>query len=101
MKLIGAVPESRVSDRRSSQARHHHRAVYTTALLQAVADKLIPGISTSVRILLVSQVEDTSYALLDEDKDTTVLQHVIHGDKKRADAMKEFDCTCSIYFILS
>ncbi|KAI0761905.1 P-loop containing nucleoside triphosphate hydrolase protein [Irpex lacteus] len=62
-----------------------------STLLQAIADKLIPGISTSVRILLVSQVEDTSYALIDEDKNTTVIQHVIRGDKKRTDAMKEFD----------
>ncbi|KAI0091739.1 P-loop containing nucleoside triphosphate hydrolase protein [Irpex rosettiformis] len=62
-----------------------------STLLQAIADKLIPGISTSVRILLVSQVEDTNYALLDEDAHTAVLQHVIHGDRKRTDAMKEFD----------
>lgn len=62
-----------------------------TALLQAIADKLIPGISTGIRILLVSQVQDTSNALLSEDGDTSVLQHVIHGDKKRTEAMKEFE----------
>ncbi|KAI0704339.1 P-loop containing nucleoside triphosphate hydrolase protein [Cytidiella melzeri] len=62
-----------------------------STLLKAISDKLIPGIGASIRILLVSQVEDTSYALLDEDKDATVLQHVVHGDRQRTDAMKEFD----------
>ncbi|KAI0343208.1 P-loop containing nucleoside triphosphate hydrolase protein [Trametopsis cervina] len=62
-----------------------------STLLQAIADKLIPGISNGIRILLVSQVQDTSNALLSEDGDTSVLQHVIHGDKKRSEAMKEFE----------
>jgi ATP-binding cassette, subfamily F, member 3 len=62
-----------------------------SALLQAIADKLIPGISSAVRILLVSQVEDTNYALHVEDDSVTVLQHVVRGDKQRTDAMKEFE----------
>lgn len=61
------------------------------ALLKAIANKLIPGISTSVRMLLVAQVEDTSDALEDIDKDASVLIHVIKGDKARTEAMKEFD----------
>ena len=65
-----------------------------TALLQAIADKLIPGLSPSLRIVLVSQVEDSSRALDSSlPDDVSVLQHVIHGDAKREAAMQEFNCT--------
>ncbi|EIM83035.1 P-loop containing nucleoside triphosphate hydrolase protein [Stereum hirsutum FP-91666 SS1] len=62
-----------------------------STLLQAVSQKLIPGISTAVRILLVSQVEDTSDALEDINRDASVLIHVVRGDKERTEAMKEFE----------
>ncbi|KII94954.1 hypothetical protein PLICRDRAFT_660687 [Plicaturopsis crispa FD-325 SS-3] len=65
-----------------------------STLLQAIADKLIPGISSSLRILFVSQVMDSARAATFEDgndEDVSVLQHVIGGDKQRLEAVKEFD----------
>lgn len=58
-----------------------------TALLRAIADGLVPGISAPVRVLLLGQVQE------DEDKDRdatassspdeTVLEHVLRSDKLR------------------
>jgi len=46
------------------------------ALLQAIADRLIPGIPSSLRITVVSQIVEDS----PPDKDTrTVLEHVLAG----------------------
>lgn len=68
------------------------------ALLQAIADKLIPGLGHSLRIVLVSQVTDSARAfeaMLNADgtpaANLSVLQHVIRGDTKRAEAMREFN----------
>ncbi|THZ00308.1 ABC transporter domain-containing protein [Aureobasidium pullulans] len=57
------------------------------ALLRAIADGLVPGISAPVRVLLLGQVQE------DEDKDRnttvssspdeTVLEHVLRSDKLR------------------
>lgn len=71
---------------------------FPAALLQAIADKLIPGIGKALRIVLVSQVTDSLRAS-DEAaalsslslNDLSVLQHVVRGDVKRAQAMKEFE----------
>ena len=95
---IGMALESQVRARWTSGS-----IVYSdftsTALLQAIADKLIPGLPHSLRIVLVSQVTDSARALgvvLDEAgkpvEELTVLQHVIQGDIKRAHAMREFNC---------
>ena len=59
-----------------------------TALLQAIADKLIPGLGKSLRILLVRQIEDGLQVA--ESEDESVLQHVVKGDKERMKAMDEF-----------
>jgi ATP-binding cassette subfamily F protein 3 len=48
-----------------------------STLLVALADKLIPGLSTSIRILLLSQVEDAARA--GEKSGVSVLEHVIAG----------------------
>ncbi|KAJ7437118.1 P-loop containing nucleoside triphosphate hydrolase protein [Mycena galericulata] len=63
-----------------------------STLLTAIADKLIPGLSPSIRILLLSQVEDSARAT-----DTPgvcsikVLEHVVKGDKERQAAVEELD----------
>jgi ATP-binding cassette subfamily F protein 3 len=48
-----------------------------STLLTALADKLIPGLSTTIRILLLSQVEDSARA--ESKPGVTVLEHVIAG----------------------
>ncbi|KAH8102112.1 P-loop containing nucleoside triphosphate hydrolase protein [Cristinia sonorae] len=60
-----------------------------STLLQAVADKLIPGLSKSLGVLLVSQIEDGTQ--VSESEEETVLQHVVKGDKERMKAMREFE----------
>lgn len=52
-----------------------------STLFTAIADKLIPGINPSIRILLLSQVEDSSRA--SQDESLSVLEHVVRGDKER------------------
>lgn len=65
------------------------------ALLQAIADKLIPGLNKSLRVLLVSQIEDGTRVTSDSE-DETVLQHVVKGDKERMNAVEEFEGMFSI-----
>lgn len=52
-----------------------------STLLTAIADKLIPGINPSLRILLLSQVEDSTRS--SQDTSLSVLEHVVRGDKAR------------------
>lgn len=52
-----------------------------STLFKALADKLIPGLNPSTRILMLSQVEDTVRAA-EEDQTVSVLEHVIRGDKE-------------------
>ncbi|GAA6005938.1 hypothetical protein JCM11491_004066 [Sporobolomyces phaffii] len=52
-----------------------------STLFTALADKLIPGINPSIRILLLSQVLDSTRA--SEDESLSVLEHVVRGDKDR------------------
>ncbi|KAM0747556.1 P-loop containing nucleoside triphosphate hydrolase protein [Meredithblackwellia eburnea MCA 4105] len=60
-----------------------------STLLTAVADKLIPGIGAGIRILLLSQVEDSERASKEEQaaggqgRTVSVLEHVVRGDKER------------------
>ncbi|KAJ7126423.1 P-loop containing nucleoside triphosphate hydrolase protein [Mycena crocata] len=63
-----------------------------STLLTAIADKLIPGLSPSIRILLLSQVEDSARAT-DEPgvASINVLEHVVKGDKERQAAVEELD----------
>jgi len=56
------------------------------ALLQAIADRLIPGIPSSLRITVVSQIVEDS----PPDKDTrTVLEHVLGGHVQLQHAIAE------------
>ncbi|KAL0956788.1 hypothetical protein HGRIS_002907 [Hohenbuehelia grisea] len=64
-----------------------------STLLQCIADKLIPGIGKSLRVVLVSQVTDSARAsevLGNAGNDPSVLQHVVQGDAERTTAMSEF-----------
>ncbi|KAJ7693913.1 P-loop containing nucleoside triphosphate hydrolase protein [Mycena rosella] len=63
-----------------------------STLLSAIADKLIPGLSPSIRILLLSQVEDSARATDNPGAESiSVLQHVVKGDKQRQAAVEEFE----------
>ncbi|KAF8213955.1 P-loop containing nucleoside triphosphate hydrolase protein [Mycena galopus ATCC 62051] len=61
-----------------------------STLLTAIADKLIPGLSPSIRILLLSQVEDSARAT-ESVGAINVLEHVVKGDKERQAAVEEFE----------
>ncbi|TCD63191.1 hypothetical protein EIP91_005858 [Steccherinum ochraceum] len=60
-----------------------------STLLQSIADKLIPGLNKSLRVLLVAQIEDGIQVV--ESEEESVLQHVVKGDRERMKAMKEFE----------
>ncbi|KAJ6561577.1 P-loop containing nucleoside triphosphate hydrolase protein [Mycena vulgaris] len=63
-----------------------------STLLSAIADKLIPGLSPSIRILLLSQVEDSARATENPGVESiNVLEHVVKGDKERQAAVEEFE----------
>ncbi|KAJ7129275.1 P-loop containing nucleoside triphosphate hydrolase protein [Mycena epipterygia] len=63
-----------------------------STLLTAIADKLIPGLSPSIRILLLSQVEDSARATDSAGIDSiNVLEHVVKGDKERQAAVEELE----------
>ncbi|KAJ6616249.1 P-loop containing nucleoside triphosphate hydrolase protein [Mycena sp. CBHHK59/15] len=62
-----------------------------STLLTAIADKLIPGLSPSIRILLLSQVEDSARATdVLGVSSVNVLEHVVKGDKERQASMEDF-----------
>ncbi|ORY88253.1 P-loop containing nucleoside triphosphate hydrolase protein [Leucosporidium creatinivorum] len=52
-----------------------------SSIFTALSEGLIPGLSPSLRILLLSQVEDSTRA--SEDDSISVLEHVVRGDKQR------------------
>ncbi|KAI5479106.1 Iron complex transport system ATP-binding protein [Pseudohyphozyma bogoriensis] len=58
-----------------------------STLLKAISDKLIPGLGNSIRILLLSQIEDATRAATEEGG--SVLDHVVRGDKERLKAVEE------------
>jgi ATPase subunit of ABC transporter with duplicated ATPase domains len=63
-----------------------------STLLTAIADKLIPGLSPSIRILLLSQVEDSARATDTPGVESiNVLEHVVKGDKERQAAVEELE----------
>ncbi|KAF9491905.1 P-loop containing nucleoside triphosphate hydrolase protein [Pleurotus eryngii] len=61
-----------------------------STLLEALAEKLIPGLGKALRIVLVSQVTDT-IRIVGHDGEMSVLKHVIHGDVEREKAIHEFN----------
>lgn len=63
---------------------------HPTALLRALADRLIPGLPTNLKILLVSQLEtDLLAADGAQGAAKTVLQVVMDSDRARARAERE------------
>jgi ATP-binding cassette subfamily F protein 3 len=75
------------------------RVYKRTALLKAISDKIIPGIPDNLRILLVSQVDDTDdiplFSLQSEDEGAfrssgiTITERVVKSDRRRERAMAE------------
>ncbi|KDQ27465.1 hypothetical protein PLEOSDRAFT_51211 [Pleurotus ostreatus PC15] len=61
-----------------------------STLLEALAEKLIPGLGKALRIVLVSQVTDT-IRIVGHGEEISVLEHVIHGDVEREKAIREFN----------
>lgn len=59
-----------------------------TALFRALADRLIPGLSPSLRVHIVTQVDETPIG----DISMTALQCVLYGHTARRQAMRERDC---------
>lgn len=69
------------------------------ALLKALVDKLIPGLSNTTRILLVSQIEEE---LATEHGPLTVLEHVIQACEDRQKIIKEYERTYShTHFVIN
>ncbi|BGP24160.1 iron complex transport system ATP-binding protein [Rhodotorula toruloides] len=60
-----------------------------STVLAALADKLIPGINPDLRILLLSQVVDSTRS--SEVETRTVLEHVVHGDNERTRNVKRLE----------
>jgi hypothetical protein len=56
-------------------------------LLQAIADKLIPGIAENMRILLVTQIVEANSPYLD----LSIVQSVIQADARRESVLKEYE----------
>jgi hypothetical protein len=71
----------------------------TTALLQAIAEKLIPGVPENLTALLVGQIEehdDEEYSSAGKTSTSppvslSVLEKVIKSDKNRENVLKEFE----------
>lgn len=59
------------------------------AVLQAMADKLIPGIPPTLRIHIVSQVAEGGSEDTSDSGKRTVVQRVLDGHVERNNALKE------------
>jgi ATP-binding cassette subfamily F protein 3 len=57
-----------------------------STVLQAIADKLIPGIPPSLRIHIVSQINEEVEV---GNEGQTALQRVLDGHVERTDALRE------------
>ena len=82
--------ESRV---REPSLNSMSRLLILTALLRAMAEKLIPGIPHATRIAILQQTDEQeeSYgAVLNQDK--TVLESVLSSDESRNEAVRMADC---------
>jgi hypothetical protein len=62
----------------------------SSAILKAIAEKLIPGIPENLNIMLADQVQDDKTS--DQSGKKCVVQFVLESDKKRAVAMEEYNC---------
>ncbi|SCZ97244.1 BZ3500_MvSof-1268-A1-R1_Chr4-2g07084 [Microbotryum saponariae] len=63
-----------------------------SSLFEALDQKLIPGLPSELRILLLSQVQDSNRATEEATRDKiSVLEHVVRGDKERTKALHELE----------
>ncbi|KDE04265.1 hypothetical protein MVLG_05293 [Microbotryum lychnidis-dioicae p1A1 Lamole] len=63
-----------------------------STFFEALNQKLIPGLPSELRILLLSQVQDSNRATEEAAQDKiSVLEHVIRGDKERTKALHELE----------
>lgn len=69
-----------------------------STLLKAVAERLIPGLNPTIRVLLLSQIEDAERGL--NEGGGTVLEHVVRGDKGRQRAVDEFERAWALSLLL-
>ena len=72
-----------------------------STLMRAISDKIIPGLSRNLRILLLQQnyYDDN---LSQEDLGLTVLEYVVKSDKVRTDTIRKSTCeSCSLYIYVS
>lgn len=61
-------------------------------MFEAIDKKLIPGFPTNLRVLLLSQVEDSARAAAAATEgNLSVLEHVVRGDKERMKAVHEYE----------
>lgn len=56
-------------------------------LLQAIADKIIPGVPVNMRILLVNQIQEEGSPTLE----LTITQFVVKSDVRREAASQQYE----------
>ena len=69
--------------------------LHITAIMKALADKIIPGVPENLRILLVGQVEDSPLGFNPSGDQTrlTVVEAVVQSDQRRESAVWEYKST--------
>lgn len=78
---------------------HGRNGLGKSTVLKALADKLIPGVASNLRILLLGQTRVSSYiddAEQGQGKDQTVLQYVTRSDALREKTLKDSQSECTI-----
>lgn len=68
-----------------------------TALFTCLHQKLIPGLGKAIRILLLSQLEDSTDQQGAGDNET-VLQHVVRSDRERCKVQADFERMCHMAY---
>ena len=63
-----------------------------STLLRAIGDKIIPGIGTKLRILLLQQTYETGEKNA-RDPDLTVVEYVVKSDTARTETLRKSACT--------
>jgi hypothetical protein len=64
------------------------------ALLRAMAEKLIPGITHATRIAILQQTDDheNNYVGANLNQDNTVLESVLSSDETRNEVVRMAEC---------
>lgn len=70
---------------------NHTSSPQNAALFACLHQKLIPGLGKTIRILLLSQLEDSTLQQGDDDDKETVLQHVVRSDRARCKVQADFE----------